>query len=85
MHALADQRRAPFLAMPVGTLCRVLLWFKRQSIAFTLAELVEIELGHDRLQPNDLGFKRLIGCGNPKLFALLFRPHDHFHEGNRLA
>ncbi len=66
--------------MPVGAFYWVLLRFKRQSIALSLAELVEIELGHDRLKPNDLGFKRLIGCCNPKFFELLLSPHCDFHE-----
>jgi hypothetical protein len=69
--------------MTVGAFYRVFLWFDRQPIA--LAELIEIELGHGRLEPDNFGFKGLIGRCHAKLFVFLFRSNRDFQQGNRLA
>ena len=69
--------------MPVGAFLPGPLEFDREPIA--LAELIEIELSHGRLEPDDFGFKGLIGRGHAKLFVFLFRTDRDFQQGNRLA
>jgi len=83
MKDLVDLGPEPFLAMPMGAFYWVLLRFEREPIA--LAELIEIELRHGRLEPNDFSFKGLIGRGHAKLFVFLFRTDRDFQQGNRLA